>query len=144
MLYVEMLKMMLEVRADMRCLFVFLKGGMKALSTLLLLPLLLLMMPSVVVAQQTYVDDSLEVMEVFKQEAMENQADNEMKDEDKHKILFYMGVTLLILLCATAYLGVSMVVFNQEVFVKHMISAGLTVTLGLAHAVAAIVWFFPF
>lgn len=89
-------------------------------------------------------DDALEVMQVFNQQAAEQAKANKLTDEEKHKILFFMGLGLLILLCVTAYLGVSMVVFNKQVFVPHMISAGLTVTLGLAHAVAAVVWFFPF
>ena len=121
-----------------------LKGGLGVLAKLLLLPLMMFIASPVCLAQQQQVDDSLEIMEVFKQEAQSKQVDNKLTDEAKHKILFYMGLSLLVLLCTTAYLGVSMVVFNQEVFVKHMISAGLTVTLGLAHAVVAVVWFFPF
>lgn len=128
----------------MRGLFISAGARLVTLSKLLLLPLLLLMVSPVTLAQQPPVDDDMEVMEIFKQEALENQLDNELTDETKHQILFFMGVVLLILLCTTAYLGVSMVVYNQEVFVKHMISAGLTVTLGLAHSVVAIVWFFPF
>lgn len=89
-------------------------------------------------------DDSLAVMQVFNDKAAEELKAHEISDKQKHKILFFMGLGLLILLCTTAYFGVSMVVFNKEVFVPHMISAGLTVTLGLAHAVAAVVWFFPF
>lgn len=126
-------------------LFVYFKLGVGKLLQLLLLPLLLLIVSPLALAQEQQADDdSLEVMEIFKQDAMEKHAETELSDETKHKILFYMGIALLVLLCTTAYLGVSMVVFNQEVFVKHMISAGLTVTLGLAHAVVAIVWFFPF
>ncbi len=126
-------------------LFVYFKLRVARFSQLLLLPLLLVIAAPVSMAQERQsVDDNKEVMEVFIQDALEKQTSNELVDEEKHKILFYMGIALLILLCTTAYLGISMVVFNQEVFVKHMISAGLTVTLGLAHAVVAIVWFFPF
>jgi len=126
-------------------MFVYFKLRLARFSQLLLLPLLLVIVAPVSMAQESQpVDDNLEVMEVFKQDALDKQISNELVDEEKHKILFYMGIVLLILLCTTAYLGISMVVFNQEVFVKHMISAGLTVTLGLAHAVVAIVWFFPF
>jgi len=125
-------------------LIVYFEQRSKQLLQLLLLPLLLLIAAPVSLAQQQPVDDSQEVMEIFNQDAMAKHAANELADEEKHKILFYMGITLLVLVCVTAYLGVSMVVFNQEVFVKHMISAGLTVTLSLAHAVVAIVWFFPF
>ena len=140
---VVMPKKMPRVRVKMRLLG-DLKGGLGVLAKLLLLPLMMFIASPVCLAQQQQVDDSLEIMEVFKQEAQSKQVDNKLTDEAKHKILFYMGLSLLVLLCTTAYLGVSMVVFNQEVFVKHMISAGLTVTLGLAHAVVAVVWFFPF
>jgi len=122
-----------------------LRSGPGRLLQLLLLPLVLIIFSPVSIAQQQQpVDDSMEVMDIFNQEALEKHDPNEIKDEVKHKILFFMGIALLVFLCATAYLGISMVVFNQEVFVKHMICAGITVTLGLAHAVVAIVWFFPF
>ncbi len=115
-----------------------------ALVSALLVLSLCLAMPFAHAQEQQRIDDTLEVMEAFNQEALAQQEAYEVKDEVKHKILFYMGIALLLLLCSTAYLGVSMVVFNKEVFVPHMISAGLTVTLGIAHAVTAIVWFFPF
>ncbi len=65
-------------------------------------------------------------------------------DEQKHLILFYMGVVLLFLILATAIIGLQMALFGKQLFVQHMISAGFTVFLSLAHAVTAIVWFFPF
>ena len=89
-------------------------------------------------------DDSVTVMKAFNEQAMEQQKMYELTDDEKHQILFFMGVVLLVLLCATAYLGISMGVWGKDVFVPHMICAGLTVTLGIAHAVAAVVWFFPF
>lgn len=66
------------------------------------------------------------------------------KVRDQHKILFYMGVALLIGVLVTAGLGVAMAILGKEVFVAHMLSAGVTVFLSIAHAVVAIVWFFPF
>lgn len=87
---------------------------------------------------------SIEVMQVFNDNALEDANAYKIADKKKHQILFFMGVGLLILLCTTAYLGIAMVIFNKEVFVAHMISAGFTVTLGLVHAVTAVVWFFPF
>lgn len=109
------------------------------------LPLCLLL-PVAAVAQQEEGarDDALEIMETFNQEADAAREAHELTEQEKHRILFYMGVALLVLLVATAYLGVSMVVFGKQVFVAHMVCAGLTVTLGIAHAVAAVVWFFPF
>lgn len=67
-----------------------------------------------------------------------------ISDEEKHVILFYMGVLLLILVIVTAVIGLQMAMFGKQLFVQHMISAGFTVFLSLAHAVTAIVWFFPF
>ena len=64
--------------------------------------------------------------------------------EQKHTILFVMGFSLLVLVIATATLGISMAVYGKQVFIWHMICAGLTVTLALAHGIAAVVWFFPF
>ena len=65
-------------------------------------------------------------------------------DEQKHLILFYMGVLLLFLILGTAIIGLQMALFGKQLFVQHMVSAGFTVFLSLAHAVTAIVWFFPF
>lgn len=67
-----------------------------------------------------------------------------IEDKQKHLILFYMGVSLLFLVLTTAVIGLQMAVFGKQLFVQHMISAGFTVFLALAHAVTAIVWFFPF
>ena len=58
--------------------------------------------------------------------------------------MFVMGVPLLILLLVTGALGIAMGVYGKQVFVAHMVFAGLTMTLALAHAVVGIVWFYPF
>jgi len=62
----------------------------------------------------------------------------------KHEILFIMGVSLLILLFLTGGFGVAMVVFDRDVFVAHLICAGLSLTLAAAHAATSIAWFWPF
>lgn len=125
--------------------YLWLKQSFDQLPALFLLSLcLMLFSPPILAQEKQRIDDTVEVMENYNQQALAEQQTYAVKDEVKHKILFFMGVTLLVLLCSTAYLGVSMVVFNKEVFVPHMICAGLTVTLGIAHAVVAIVWFFPF
>jgi len=64
--------------------------------------------------------------------------------QKKHKILFIMGVALLIGILTTAGLGLAMVLGDKPVFMWHMAVAGITVTLAIAHAVTSIVWFFPF
>ena len=81
------------------------------------------------------------VMSEFTSDMKDNQI---VDDEVKHKILFWMGIILLILIIATATIGINMAFFGKELFVAHMITAGTTVFLSLAHAVTAVVWFFPF
>ncbi len=109
------------------------------------LPLLLLwfglMAPAVAQQESEAASDSLQVLKPF----VEEEVDREMfTEQEKHQILFYMGVLLLLLLILTVVFGVGMVLFEKPWFVGHMVSAGLTFTLALAHAVAATVWFFPF
>ncbi|MDQ6986750.1 MAG: hypothetical protein Q9M25_02995 [Mariprofundaceae bacterium] len=67
-----------------------------------------------------------------------------IETERKHQILFIMGIILLILVLTTGSLGVAMVVFDKNVFVAHMICAGLTMSLAAAHAATAIAWFWPY
>jgi hypothetical protein len=58
--------------------------------------------------------------------------------------MFAMGIALLLLVIATASLGIAMALYGKQVFVAHMVCAGMSVFLSIAHAVTAIVWFFPF
>jgi hypothetical protein len=37
-----------------------------------------------------------------------------------------------------------MVVFDKDVFVAHLISAGLSLTLAAVHAATSIAWFWPY
>ncbi|WP_202978264.1 hypothetical protein [Mariprofundus erugo] len=62
----------------------------------------------------------------------------------KHQILFMMGIALLVLLLTTGILGISMVFFDKDVFLAHMIFAGLSLTLAAAHAATSIAWFWPY
>ncbi len=66
------------------------------------------------------------------------------EQKNQHKILFYMGVVLLLFIFLTAGFGIAMGMLGKEVFVQHMVCAGVTVFLAIAHSVVAIVWFFPF
>ena len=102
---------------------------------------------SVVVAQTEPVkpaDDSLVVMQKFNEKSEAQGGVFKLSDKDKHKVLFVMGAALLVMIGLTAYFGLSMAFGGKDVFVGHMICAGLTVTLAVAHAVTSIVWFFPF
>jgi hypothetical protein len=62
----------------------------------------------------------------------------------KHQVLFLMGLALLISILTTAGLGIAMAVYGKQVFIPHMVMAGISVTLAIVHAVVAIVWFYPF
>ncbi len=65
-------------------------------------------------------------------------------DQKKRLIMFFMGVPLLVFILVTAGLGIALGVYGKRVYVPHMICAGLSVTLAIAHAVVGIVWFYPF
>ena len=65
-------------------------------------------------------------------------------DKTKRLVMFFMGIPLLILIIVTVVLGVAMGIYGKQVFVPHMVCAGLSLTLALAHAVVGIVWFYPF
>jgi len=63
--------------------------------------------------------------------------------ERKHQILFVMGISLMVLLLITGILGIAMVAFGKDVFLPHMIFAGLSLTLAAVHSATAIAWFWP-
>lgn len=87
-------------------------------------------------------DSPAQVMEGFNKADSERAA-RDISDHRKQQIMFIMGITLLIFIVTTVSLGVTMVVFAKPVFVAHMIFAGFSLTLAIAHAIVAIVWFFP-
>jgi len=66
-----------------------------------------------------------------------------ISEKSKHQILFFMGASLLLLLLLTGGLGLAMGVWEKDVFMWHMLCAGLTVTLAITHAVVSFVWFYP-
>lgn len=89
-------------------------------------------------------DKSFDVLRGFTEaEAVESDI-VKISEQSKHQILFVMGAVLLITIITAAMLGVAMVVFGKQVFLAHMIFAGISVFLAIVHAVTAMVWFFPF
>ena len=90
------------------------------------------------------VNNEAAVMSSFTAEEKAKGERGAVAEESKHQVLFWMGVILLVLVIATAAVGINMAFFGKEVFVTHMILAGATVFLSIAHAVTAIVWFFPY
>ncbi|MDH5693859.1 MAG: hypothetical protein OEZ47_12220 [Gammaproteobacteria bacterium] len=92
----------------------------------------------------TFANESSDVLKGFNEAAAASSIESFDVIKKQHKILFYMGIALLVLIFITASLGVSMAFFAKQVFVHHMIFAGMTVFLSIAHAVVAVVWFNPF
>lgn len=88
---------------------------------------------------------STQVMEAFDRQQVEKvDAGSALSDKKKQLVMFMLGVPLLILLLATGALGIAMAVYGKQVFLMHMIFAGLTMTLALVHVIVALVWFYPF
>ena len=103
---------------------------------------LLMVLVPVYAANTSTGSDTIDVLKQFNEDKPTSNL-IEIDTKTKHKIMFYMAVPLLILLIATVILGVAMAIFGKEVFVAHMVCAGLSVCLAIAHAIVGIVWFAP-
>lgn len=85
------------------------------------------------------------VLEAFDQQQVQRvKQASELNDRNKRLIMFTLAVPLFILLLVTGGLGIATGVYGKKLFIPHMVCAGLTVTLALAHAIVGIVWFYPF
>jgi hypothetical protein len=117
----------------------------QAIMLLLAISLLALALP--LKAEQMSSQENSQVMQAFTSSQNQNQEQsdaNSTEDQTKHLVMFVMGVPLLILLLITGGLGIAMGVYGKQVFVAHMICAGLSMTLAVAHAIVGLVWFNPF
>ena len=89
-------------------------------------------------------NNASEVLSAFNRDQDKPSAIVSIPDKKKRLIMFFMGVPLLVFILLTAALGIAMGMYGKPVYVPHMICAGLSVTLAIAHAVVGIVWFYPF
>jgi hypothetical protein len=87
-------------------------------------------------------NESAQVLQSF-EKAQPAQAVDETQ-RTRHKVMFLLGIPLLILLLITGTLGLATGLFGKQLFVLHMLFAGLSVTLAIVHAIVGLVWFFPF
>lgn len=116
----------------------------------ILLALSLLTLPFTVQAEtmNSAVQQGENVMQQFAEREQQAQHDDKSKIEAdtrrKQRILFLMGIALLVSIFTTVGLGVAMALYNKPVFVAHMVCAGVSATLALVHAIVAVVWFYPF
>ncbi len=87
--------------------------------------------------------DQAQVMQSFEHQEATKQS-KAMSIEQKHRIMFLLGAPLLLILLITGGLGIAMGIYGRQVFVLHMILAGLGITLATIHAIVGLVWFYPF
>ena len=119
--------------------------GRSVLSGLLVM---FLISPCVAVAAQS-TDNSqangVRMLEQFDQQQVKKVKDTgAISEHEKQVIIFALGAPLAVLLLITGGLGIATGVYGKELFVPHMIFAGLTITLAFAHVIVGLVWFFPF
>jgi hypothetical protein len=89
--------------------------------------------------------NGVRMLEQFDQQQVKKVKDTgAISQHEKQVIIFAMGAPLAILLLITGGLGIATGVYGKELFVPHMIFAGLTITLAFAHVIVGLVWFFPF
>lgn len=90
-------------------------------------------------------NNGAQILEAFDLQQQQRVNGDGLSDHKKHVIVFLIGVPLIILLLVTGGLGIAMGVYGkQQLFLSHMICAGLTMTLAVVHVVVTLVWFFPF
>jgi hypothetical protein len=107
--------------------------------------LLLLVHPGVPVwcaDSGTGTSESLQVLQSFEKAQAARAVDESQRT--RHKVMFLLGVPLLVLLLITGSLGLATGLFGKQLFVLHMLFAGLSVTLAVVHAIVGLVWFYPF
>lgn len=88
--------------------------------------------------------ESAQILQAFNKQHRDAEHAKAVTDKDKQRIMFILGVTLITLVLITGGLGIAMGLYGKSVFVPHMIFAGLSMTLALVHAIAGLVWFYPF
>ena len=106
--------------------------------------LILMISAKLVFAEQSSGDTNSQVMQEFVSKDIVKSEHVAIEDQEKRLVMFLLGVPLLVFLIVTGILGVAMGVYGKQVFVAHMVFAGLSITLAIAHAIVGIVWFYPF
>lgn len=88
--------------------------------------------------------ESVQILQAFNKQHSDSEHSKSITDKDKQKVMFILGVLLFTLVIVTGGLGIAMGVYGKPVFVAHMVAAGLSITLAVAHAIVGLVWFYPF
>ena len=95
-------------------------------------------------AEQEQAHSDQQIMQAFTSQETKDSEIITIDDQKKRLVMFALGVPLLVLVLVTGALGIAMGVYGKQVFLAHMICAGLSMTLALGHAIVGLVWFYPF
>jgi hypothetical protein len=88
--------------------------------------------------------DSAQILQAFNQQHRNDERDKAISPKEKQQIMFLLGVVLITLVLITGALGIAMGLYGKQVFVAHMVFAGLSISLAIVHAIVGLVWFYPF
>lgn len=88
--------------------------------------------------------ENAQILQAFAKQHRDTEHSKAITDKDKQRVMFMLGVALLSFVLITGGLGIAVGLFGKQLFVAHMIFAGLSMTLAVVHAIVGIVWFFPF
>ncbi len=89
-------------------------------------------------------EDSAQILQAFNKQHQQDEREKSIPQKEKQQIMFLMGVVLFILVLITGALGLAMGLYGKQVYVPHMLFAGLSVSMAIAHAIVGLVWFYPF
>ena len=89
-------------------------------------------------------DDSEHILQAFNKQHRDEVREKSVPQKERQQIMFLMGVVLFVLVLITGGLGIAMALYGKQVFVPHMLFAGLSVSMAIAHAIVGLVWFYPF
>lgn len=93
---------------------------------------------------KTQAGESAQILQAFNKQHRDSEHEKSISDKTKQRVMFLLGVLLLTMVLITGGLGIAMGVYGKPVFISHMVFAGLSITVGIAHAIVGLVWFYPF
>lgn len=108
------------------------------------LSLVIIGMPLAYAQSATHTTDGAQILQSFNKQHREEEHAKSITTKEKQQIMFLMGVFLFILVLVTGGLGIAMGIYGKNVFVAHMLFAGLSISMAIAHAIVGLVWFYPF
>ena len=117
---------------------------MRVFGMLLAVSLSMISISSVQAAESNTTGESVQILQEFNTQHREAEHAKSITDKDKKQVMFILGVLLLVMVMITGGLGIAMGIYGKPVFLAHMVFAGLSMTLAIVHAIAGIVWFFPY